>query len=107
MPFTASRGLVRQTERWFVRRGAPTMIEGYSFVGHVLSRMLPTSALVTLASLAWRASAAGSVAVTSADGGLQPVTDLVPGPVCHHSRRRRAASVQAARLLLRVLTLTS
>jgi len=53
MPFTASRGLLRQTERWFVRSGTPTMIEGYGFVRHVLPRMLPVLAFVTLASLGW------------------------------------------------------
>lgn len=53
MPVTASRGLVRQTERWFVRHGVPTMIEGYGFVGHVLPRMLPTLVFVSLASMTW------------------------------------------------------
>lgn len=53
MPFTASRALSRRTERWFVRRGVPTMIEGYGFATHVLPRMLPSLALVAVASLAW------------------------------------------------------
>ncbi|RSM70795.1 hypothetical protein DMH04_44100 [Kibdelosporangium aridum] len=53
MMFTASRALVRNTERWFVRRGAPTMIEGYGFASHVLPRMLPALAFVAFASLAW------------------------------------------------------
>jgi hypothetical protein len=53
MPHTASRALVRQTERWFVRCGTPSMIEGYGFAGHVLPRMLPSLAFVALASLAW------------------------------------------------------
>ncbi|WP_173062168.1 hypothetical protein [Phytohabitans houttuyneae] len=53
MPFTASRALARRTERWFVRRGVPTMIEGYGFATHVLPRMLPSLALVAVASLAW------------------------------------------------------
>ncbi|MBP2326623.1 hypothetical protein JOF56_007008 [Kibdelosporangium banguiense] len=53
MPYTASPALVRQTERWFVQDGTPTMIEGYSFGKHVLARMLPALAFVTLASLAW------------------------------------------------------
>ncbi|NKE58988.1 hypothetical protein FXN61_20110 [Lentzea sp. PSKA42] len=53
MPVTASRGMVRQTERWFVRHGVPTMIEGYGFVGHVLPRMLPTLVFVSLASVTW------------------------------------------------------
>lgn len=50
---TASPNLVRQTERWFVRRGMPTMIEGYGFASHVLPRMLPALAFVTVASLVW------------------------------------------------------
>lgn len=53
MSFTASPALVRQAERWFVRGGTPTMIEGYRFVPHVLPRMLPALAFVTIASLAW------------------------------------------------------
>jgi hypothetical protein len=53
MSFTASRGLLRQTERWFVRSGMPTMIEGYGFGTHILPRMLPALAFVTLASLVW------------------------------------------------------
>ncbi|WP_158850346.1 hypothetical protein [Saccharothrix deserti] len=53
MPFTASPAMVRQTERWFVRNGTPTMIEGYGFVTHVLPRMLPALVFVTAASLAW------------------------------------------------------
>ena len=50
---TASPALMRQAERWFVRGGTPTMIEGYGFAQHVLPRMLPALAFVTLASLAW------------------------------------------------------
>lgn len=53
MSAPASRALVRQTEQWFVRQGAPTMIEGYGFATHVLPRMLPALAFVTFASLAW------------------------------------------------------
>lgn len=53
MPFTASQAVARRTERWFVRRGAPTMIEGYGFVDHVFPRMLPSLAFVALASLVW------------------------------------------------------
>jgi hypothetical protein len=44
---------LRRTERWFVRRGTPTMIEGYGFVTLVLPRMLPALAFVAIASLAW------------------------------------------------------
>jgi hypothetical protein len=50
---TAARTVVRRTERWFVRRGTPTMIEGYAFMTHVLPRMLPSLAVVAIASLAW------------------------------------------------------
>ena len=50
---TASRALVRQTERWFVRRGVPFMIEDYGFRRHVLPRMLPFLAFVTVTSLLW------------------------------------------------------
>ncbi|MEV0678571.1 hypothetical protein AB0I60_18840 [Actinosynnema sp. NPDC050436] len=50
---TSDRARVRATERWFVREGTPTMIEGYGFDSHVLPRMLPALGLVTLASLAW------------------------------------------------------
>lgn len=53
MPPAASPTVVRQTERWFVRRGTPTMIEGYGFVTHVLPRMLPALSFVALAGLAW------------------------------------------------------
>ncbi|GAA4723954.1 hypothetical protein [Phytohabitans rumicis] len=53
MPFTATRALTRRTERWFVRRGVPTMIEGYGFASHVLPRMLPSLTLVAVASLVW------------------------------------------------------
>jgi hypothetical protein len=53
MLLTGSDALLGRTERWFVRRGMPTMIEGYGFVQHVLPRMLPALAFVALASLAW------------------------------------------------------
>ncbi|MGW0846616.1 hypothetical protein ACWD26_42140 [Streptomyces sp. NPDC002787] len=53
MPFTVPQAVIRRTEGWLVRRGAPTMIEGYGFVAHVLPRMLPSLAFVALASLAW------------------------------------------------------
>jgi hypothetical protein len=53
MLLTGSDALLGQTERWFVRRGMPTMIDGYGFVQHVLPRMLPALAFVALASLAW------------------------------------------------------
>jgi len=48
---TGSGELAGQTERWFVRQGVPSMIEGYGFVSHVLPRMLPSLAFVALASL--------------------------------------------------------
>ncbi|MFJ8958868.1 hypothetical protein ACIRG5_05720 [Lentzea sp. NPDC102401] len=49
----ASETVVRRTEQWFVRQGAPTMIEGYGFRSHVLPRMLPALAFVAVGSLAW------------------------------------------------------
>ncbi|WLW51073.1 hypothetical protein [Streptomyces sp. YU58] len=53
MSFTVPHAVIRRTEGWLVRRGAPTMIEGYGFVDHVLPRMLPSLAFVALASLVW------------------------------------------------------
>ncbi|MFI5842252.1 hypothetical protein ACIA8K_21315 [Catenuloplanes sp. NPDC051500] len=53
MALTASRALVRQTERWFIRRGVPYMIEDYRFRRHVLPRMLPFLAFVSVTSLLW------------------------------------------------------
>ncbi|MFD9704675.1 hypothetical protein [Lentzea sp. NPDC059081] len=49
----ASEAVVRRTEQWFVRQGAPTMIEGYGFRSHVLPRMMPALAFVAVGSLAW------------------------------------------------------
>ncbi|HEX7307960.1 hypothetical protein [Lentzea sp.] len=49
----ASPEVVRRTEQWFVRQGAPTMIEGYGFRSHVLPRMMPALAFVAVGSLAW------------------------------------------------------
>ncbi|WP_157985043.1 hypothetical protein [Lentzea terrae] len=49
----APETLVRRTEQWFVRQGAPTMIEGYGFRSHVLPRMLPALTFVAVGSLAW------------------------------------------------------
>jgi hypothetical protein len=53
MALTASRALIRQTERWFVSHGVPHMIAGYSFSRHVLPRMVPFLAFVAVASLIW------------------------------------------------------
>ncbi|GIF50016.1 hypothetical protein DFJ67_3967 [Asanoa ferruginea] len=58
MPLTASRALVRQTERWFVRRGVPQMIARYEFRRHVLPRMVPYLALVAFVDIAWFGSLA-------------------------------------------------
>ena len=49
----APETLVRRTEQWFVRQGAPTMIEGYGFRSHVLPRMLPALTFFAVGSLAW------------------------------------------------------
>ncbi|MFI6095446.1 hypothetical protein ACIA8G_07840 [Lentzea sp. NPDC051213] len=48
-----SSTLVLRTEQWFVRQGAPTMIEGYGFRSHVLPRMLPSLTFVAVGSFAW------------------------------------------------------
>lgn len=48
-----SPAVVRRTEQWFVRQGAPTMIEGYGFRSHVLPRMLPALTFVATGSFAW------------------------------------------------------
>ncbi|WP_329108456.1 hypothetical protein OG792_07270 [Micromonospora sp. NBC_01699] len=60
MPITASRALVRQAERWFVRHGVPQMIAGYDFDRHILPRMLPFLAVVVVADLAWVILQAGT-----------------------------------------------
>ncbi|GIF67001.1 hypothetical protein Ais01nite_50360 [Asanoa ishikariensis] len=74
MPLTASRALVRQTERWFVRRGVPQMIAGYDFRRHVLPRMAPYLAMVALVDLAWFGSlAAGASGRTHELIGLAAV----------------------------------
>jgi hypothetical protein len=49
----STTAVVRRTEQWFVRQGAPTMIEGYGFRSHVLPRMLPALTFVAVGSLAW------------------------------------------------------
>src|SRR6187431_589157 len=49
----ATETVVRRTEQWFVRVGAPTMIKGYGFRSHVLPRMLPALTFVAVGSLAW------------------------------------------------------
>jgi hypothetical protein len=58
VPLTASRALIRQTERWFVRRGVPQMIAGYDFRRHVLPRMAPYLAMVAFVDIAWFGSLA-------------------------------------------------
>ncbi|RSM61621.1 hypothetical protein DMB66_24125 [Actinoplanes sp. ATCC 53533] len=64
MRHPGSGALADLTERWFVRQGVPSMIEGYGFVSHVLPRMLPSLAFVALASLGFlvplRAAAPGA-----------------------------------------------
>jgi hypothetical protein len=74
VPLTASRALVRQTERWFVRRGVPQMIARYDFRRHVLPRMVPYLALVAFVDVAWfGALAAGARGRTHALIGLAAV----------------------------------
>ena len=53
MPLTASRALIRQTERWFVRRGVPQMIAGYDFRRHILPRIVPFLAVLAIANIAY------------------------------------------------------
>jgi hypothetical protein len=53
VPLTASRALIRQTDRWFVRRGVPQMIAGYDFRRHVLPRMIPFLVLIAVVDVAW------------------------------------------------------
>ena len=53
MPLTASRALIRQTERWFVRRGVPQMIAGYDFRRHVLPRIVPFLAVLAIGNIAF------------------------------------------------------
>lgn len=67
MPLIASRALVRQTERWFVRRGVPQMIAGYDFRRHVLPRMIPYLAVVAFVDVAWFGSAAAGAAGRTQD----------------------------------------
>ncbi|KAB2345904.1 hypothetical protein [Actinomadura rudentiformis] len=101
MPFTASQIVVRQTEQWFTQRGAPTMIAGYGFVTHVLPRMVPSLALVTLASLAWlvppRAAGSGSMVLL---GGVIVVTVAVWGAMRVLVRRRPRLSRTATVAIL-------
>ncbi len=47
-----NEAVARRTERWFVRQGVPQLIGDYRFRSHVLPRMLPFLAAVTLGSLA-------------------------------------------------------
>lgn len=53
MSTIGSGALARRTERWFIRQGVPSMIEGYGFVSHDLPRMLPSLVFVALASLGY------------------------------------------------------
>jgi hypothetical protein len=93
VPFTVPPAQLRWTERWFVRHGTPTMIEGYGFPGHVLPRMLPVLGLGTVAGLAW-------LVLTGTVGswrwavlaGVVVVATAVWVSISAHVRRRHRAS---------------
>ncbi len=53
VPVTVSPTVVRQTERWLIRRGMPLLIADYSFASHILPRMVPFLALVSVTGLLW------------------------------------------------------
>jgi hypothetical protein len=73
---TATRALVRQTDRWFVREGVPQMIAGYGFRRHVLPRMVPVLILIALVDVAWFATPA------RAGGGARLMVATVATLVC-------------------------
>ncbi|HTF11497.1 MAG TPA: hypothetical protein VK659_25315 [Asanoa sp.] len=103
MPLTASRALVRQTERWFVRRGVPQMIARYDFRRHVLPRMAPYLALVAFVDIAWFGSlAAGATGRTHELIGLAAVVaGLAAWPaLAAWSRRMPRFSLVTAWVLL-------
>ncbi|GIJ70943.1 hypothetical protein Voc01_058600 [Virgisporangium ochraceum] len=50
---TVSPSVVRQTEGWLIRRGMPVLIADYSFASHILPRMVPFLALVSVTGLLW------------------------------------------------------
>jgi hypothetical protein len=101
VPLTASRAVLRQTERWFVRRGVPSMIDGYGFATHVLPRMLPSLAFVAVASLAFLVPlrAAGSARWILL-GGVIVVTLAVRAVITALLRRRPVFSRPATVALL-------
>ena len=103
MPLTASRALVRQTERWFVRRGVPQMIAGYDFRRHVLPRMVPYLALVALVDVAWFGTVSAGVSGTARDlvalGAVGASLALWPA-LTAWSRRMPRLSLPTAAVLL-------
>jgi hypothetical protein len=50
---TVSPSVVRRTEGWLIRRGMPVLIADYSFASHILPRMTPFLALVSVTGLLW------------------------------------------------------
>lgn len=53
MAATVSPTVIRRTEDWLIRRGMPLLIADYSFASHVLPRMMPFLALVSVTGLLW------------------------------------------------------
>jgi hypothetical protein len=50
---TVSPVVIRRTENWLIRRGMPLLIADYSFSSHILPRMVPFLALVSVTGLLW------------------------------------------------------
>lgn len=50
---TVSPTVIRRTENWLIRRGMPLLIADYSFASHILPRMVPFLALVSVTGLLW------------------------------------------------------
>ncbi len=99
----AAKEIVHQTERWFIRRGMATMIDGYRFTEHALPRMLPALALMaSLATFVWLVPyAAGSgrrvlVAVVVVVSIVTPVAaELVSRRLPRLSRKTTIAVLSA------------
>ena len=50
---TDQQAVVRRTESWLINRGLPQFIADYRFTAHILPRMVPFLALVSLTGLLW------------------------------------------------------
>jgi hypothetical protein len=53
VPVTVPDTVIRRTEGWLIRRGMPLLIADYSFTSHILPRMVPFLALVSVTGLLW------------------------------------------------------